>query len=102
MAQSSGKALVQWLAAALFIALLGGAQAVALCNIDTSQLKSCRAAATGEHPPPPDKNCCDVVRQANLPCLCKYKSALPSFGINPTQALKLPSECGLSTPPECQ
>ncbi|KAJ1392514.1 Bifunctional inhibitor/plant lipid transfer protein/seed storage helical domain [Sesbania bispinosa] len=99
---SSGKALVQWLVAALLIALLSGAQAFSLCNIDSSQLNLCRAAVTGQSPPPPDEKCCGVVRHANLPCLCKYKSILPSLGINPTNAFALPSKCGLQTPPQCR
>ncbi|KAH1155164.1 hypothetical protein AAZX31_18G173900 [Glycine max] len=101
MAQSSGKTLVQWLVAALLIALLGGAQAVAICNIDSSQLNLCRAAVTGQNPPPPDEKCCAVIRQANLRCLCSYKSILPSFGINPKNALALPGKCGLQSPPNC-
>ena len=101
MAQSSCKTLVQWLVAALLIALLGGAQAVAICNIDSSQLNLCRAAVTGQNPPPPDEKCCAVVRQANLRCLCSYKSTLPSFGINPKNALALPGKCGLQWPPNC-
>lgn len=102
MAQSSGsKALVQWVVAALLIALLGGAQAVVLCNIDSNQLNLCRAAVTGQNPPPPDGKCCGVIRHANLPCLCRYKSILPSLGINPTNALALPRKCGLKTPPSC-
>ena len=95
MAQSSGKKLVEWLVAALlFIALLSGsAHAVAICNIDSSQLNLCRAAVT--------EKCCAVIRQANLRCLCSYKSILPSFGINPKNALALPAKCGLQLPPNC-
>ena len=104
MAQSSGKKLVEWLVAALlFIALLSGsAHAVAICNIDSSQLNLCRAAVTGQNPPPPDEKCCAVIRQANLRCLCSYKSILPSFGINPKNALALPAKCGLQLPPNCR
>ncbi|KAL2336499.1 hypothetical protein Fmac_010945 [Flemingia macrophylla] len=99
MAQSSGnKALVQWLVATLLIALLGGAKGVELCNIDSSQLNLCRTAVTGRNPPPPDEKCCAVIRQANMPCLCKYKSLLPAYGINPKNALALPSKCGLQSP----
>ncbi|KAK7395184.1 hypothetical protein VNO78_15731 [Psophocarpus tetragonolobus] len=96
--RSSSKTLVQWLVATLFIALLGGAQGVALCNIDSSQLQLCRAAASGQNPPPPNAQCCAVIRQANLPCLCKYKSVLPIYGINPQKALALPPKCGLQSP----
>ncbi|CAJ1802241.1 unnamed protein product [Sphenostylis stenocarpa] len=101
MAHASGKFLVQWLVAALFIALLGGAQAVELCNIDSRNLNLCRDAVTGQNPPPPDEKCCAVIRQANLPCLCQYKSTLPALGINSKNALALPGKCGLKSPPNC-
>ena len=101
MAQTSGNTLVKWLVAALLIALLGGAQAVVLCNINTDKLNLCRAAVTGKYPPPPDEKCCAVIRSANLPCLCRYKSVLPALGINPTNALALPGKCGMKTPPSC-
>ncbi|KAK7373830.1 hypothetical protein VNO80_07250 [Phaseolus coccineus] len=101
MAQASGRILVQWLVAGLFIALLGGAQAIVLCNIDSGKLNLCRAAVTGKNPPPPDEQCCGVIRQANLPCLCSYKSMLPLLGINAKKALALPGKCGLQAPPNC-
>ncbi|XP_028768347.1 putative lipid-transfer protein DIR1 [Neltuma alba] len=101
MAQTSGKALGQWLVVALLIALLSGAQAVVICNVETSRLNLCRAASTGRHPPPPSRRCCAVIRRANLPCLCRYKSLLPAAGINPRNALALPGKCGLRTPRRC-
>ncbi|KAK4275379.1 hypothetical protein QN277_018471 [Acacia crassicarpa] len=101
MAETSGKVLVQWLVAAMFIALLGGAQAVVICNVETSRLNYCRAAITGNYPPPPSKRCCEVIKEANLPCLCSYKSLLPAAGIDPKNALALPGKCGLRTPSPC-
>ncbi|KAL2322735.1 hypothetical protein Fmac_027114 [Flemingia macrophylla] len=103
MAQTRGNGLVQWLVAAmLIISMLGSAKAVVLCDIDSGRLSLCYAAVTGKHPPKPKKECCEVIKDANLPCLCKYKSILPSVGINPINALVLPSKCGLKTPPECK
>ncbi|KAK7276903.1 hypothetical protein RIF29_18051 [Crotalaria pallida] len=102
MAHTSCNTLVQWLVAVFLIALLGGAQAVVICDIDSNKLNVCRAAVTGRYPPPPDETCCAVIRKANLPCLCSYKSVLPAFGINPTNAMALPGKCGLKTPPECR
>ncbi|XP_004491449.1 putative lipid-transfer protein DIR1 [Cicer arietinum] len=102
MAHSSGKSLMQWMVAALLIALLGGAQAVKICDIESSQLKFCRAAVTGENPPPPDEKCCAVIRGANLPCLCTYKSILPSLGISVKDAMELPGKCGSKSPSKCQ
>ncbi|XP_028772514.1 putative lipid-transfer protein DIR1 [Neltuma alba] len=101
MAQTGGKALVQWLVAALLIALLCVAQAVVICNVETSRLNLCRAAITGRYPPPPSRRCCAVIKQANLPCLCSYKSLLPAAGIDPKNALALPGKCGLRTPRRC-
>jgi len=101
MAQASGKILLLWLVAGLFIAFLGGAHGAVLCNIDSDKLNLCRAAVTGRNPPPPDAQCCGVIRQANLPCLCSYKSILPALGINAKNALALPGKCGLKSPPNC-
>ncbi|KAJ1441306.1 Bifunctional inhibitor/plant lipid transfer protein/seed storage helical domain [Sesbania bispinosa] len=103
MAHNSGNGLVHLLAiTSLLIALLGGAKAVVVCGIDSTKLNLCHAAVTGKHPPKPNVKCCAVVRHANLPCLCKYKSILPALGINPTNALALPRKCGLKTPPKCR
>lgn len=104
MAQTSGKVLVQWMVAALFIALLGGAQAAQpalVCNLDISKLELCRAAITGKKPPPPTKECCDVIKPANLPCLCSFKSVLPAYKIDSKNAMALPRKCGMRLPRAC-
>ncbi|KAK7269811.1 hypothetical protein RIF29_22561 [Crotalaria pallida] len=102
MAQSSGNnVLLLWLVAALLISLLVGAKATVICNIDSTKLDLCLSAVTGTHPPKPDKKCCAVISDADLPCLCGYKSVLPALGIDPTHALALPGKCGLKTPHEC-
>ncbi|CAN1189322.1 Putative lipid-transfer protein DIR1 [Linum perenne] len=69
------------------------------CNVDPSRLIVCRSAVTGKHPPPPTTECCRLMRRANLPCLCKFKSFLPAFGIDPSSAMSLPKKCGLNPPP---
>lgn len=102
MAQTVAKAMVQWLVAGLLIALLGGVHAAVICNIECTKLNLCRAAITGKNPLPPTRSCCAVLRKANLPCLCGYKSQLPAAGIDPRNALALPHKCGLKTPPECR
>jgi len=102
MAHTSGNALVQWLVASLLIAMLGGAKAYVLCDIESNKLSLCYAAVTGSHPKKPNEKCCEIVQHANLPCLCRYKSILPALGINPTNAFALPSKCGLKTPPKCK
>ncbi|KAL5735820.1 hypothetical protein ACOSQ2_030608 [Xanthoceras sorbifolium] len=84
------------------IALVGWATAFSICNIDSTQMMNqCLPAVTGKSPKPPSKQCCAVVRRANLPCLCGYKAVLPGLGIQPKPALALPQKCGLATPPEC-
>ncbi|MED6174395.1 hypothetical protein PIB30_068604 [Stylosanthes scabra] len=90
--------------ALLVIALLSVSQAIVLCNLSTDKMDLCRAAVVGNNPRPPDEKCCAVVRSANLPCLCKYKSLLPALGINPKYVLALPAECGVQTPlpPSCR
>lgn len=94
-------ALWQWVMVLLLIALLEGAHAASICNIDSAQLNYCRRAVSGKSPTPPSKKCCGVVHRANLPCLCNYKAVLPSFGIDPALAMALPKKCGMKTPPEC-
>ncbi|KAJ7960854.1 Protease inhibitor/seed storage/lipid transfer protein family protein [Quillaja saponaria] len=88
----------------LNIALMCEAEANAgggFCNVDSRKLTYCLPAVSGESPPPPTKQCCFVVRHANLPCLCSYKSVLSALGINPKYAFALPGKCGLKTPPQC-
>lgn len=77
----------------LIFSVLGGSLAVLLCNIETSELKLCHDAITGENPPSPDMKCCDVVHRCSLTCLCDYKFELPLFGINPANAMALPVVC---------
>ncbi|KAD4384645.1 hypothetical protein E3N88_24813 [Mikania micrantha] len=49
----------------------------------------------------PPSSCCDPIRQAvanDLPCLCSLyqnPSFLAGFGVNVTQALRLPQRCGI-------
>ncbi|KAK7396331.1 hypothetical protein VNO78_17251 [Psophocarpus tetragonolobus] len=102
MERNSSNALVQWLVAALLIVVLDGAKASVLCDIDSGELNLCYNVVTGNHPPKPNRKCCEVVKHANLPSLCSYKSILPVLGINLINVMALPSKCGLKTPPECK
>lgn len=101
MGRTRAKVFMQWVVAFFFIALVRRGGAVTLCNVDSNQLNYCLPAVRGGSPPPPTEDCCSVVRQANLPCLCRYLSVLPVFGIDPISAVTLPSRCSLETPPEC-
>lgn len=80
------------------------AKSVRLCNIETNDLQRCRPAVTGNNPPPPVNGCCVVLRAANLPCLCKFKSSLTAYGIDPAKAKALLPKCGIRNviaPPGC-
>src|SRR3989442_4529514 len=74
-----------------------------ICNVPISGLLSCRAAVTPPNPPPPTSGCCSVVSHADLKCLCSYKNSnlLPSLGIDPNLAMKLPEKCKLPHPASC-
>ncbi|KAF4395973.1 hypothetical protein CsatB_014741 [Cannabis sativa] len=101
MAKSGSKVVVYWILLAIFsmISLLGSTSAVVLCNIESSKLAVCLPALQGKSP---DEQCCALIHQVNLSCLCKYKSALPAFGVDPARAVELPQKCGLKAPRECQ
>lgn len=102
MARTSSKVLAQVVVVMVLIAMVGGASAATICNIDTSKLAECLPAVSGRSPPPPTKACCTALLSADLHCLCNYKSALPAFGINPALAMALPKKCGGSLPPNCK
>ncbi|KFK27130.1 hypothetical protein AALP_AA8G338800 [Arabis alpina] len=72
---------------------------IRICNIDTNDMQKCRPAITGKNPPPPDKDCCVVVRATNLECICRFKSYLPIFGIDPSKVAALIAKCGVTTVP---
>lgn len=74
-----------------------------LCNIDEEGLMACKPAITAPQPSAPTKYCCDLLRKANLECLCSYKdsSMLPYLGIDPNLAMELPSKCGIAPPSMC-
>ncbi|KDP42884.1 hypothetical protein JCGZ_23826 [Jatropha curcas] len=68
-----------------------------ICNVSISGLTSCRPAVTPPNPAPPTSACCSALSHADLRCLCSYKNStlLPSLGIDPKLALKLPEKCRL-------
>lgn len=81
---------------AVMMAGVGEAQTTASC---ASQLVPCAPYLNSTNPP---ANCCTPLKQAvenDRDCLCNlYKdpSFLQSLGINITQALELPTHCGVS------
>ncbi|KAK9091947.1 hypothetical protein Syun_026858 [Stephania yunnanensis] len=79
---------------------IGGANGVAICGMESSELAQCLPAV---RPPgaPPTPGCCGVMHHADLHCLCTFKAVLPGLGIDPALAMALPKKCGIAAPPEC-
>lgn len=77
---------------------------IKLCNMDEDELDKCRPSVTKPNPvDPPPEECCEVLKKADLTCLCSYKESpmLPALGIDPGLALGLPSKCHLDPPQNC-
>ncbi|WJX64829.1 hypothetical protein P8452_49563 [Trifolium repens] len=74
MAQSSGKALMQWIVAALLFAILGSTLAFGICSTTSNKLSLCRDAVTGSNPPNPNM---ESMLQMFWPCpvnvVCKHR-----------------------------
>ncbi|OVA06578.1 Bifunctional inhibitor/plant lipid transfer protein/seed storage helical domain [Macleaya cordata] len=102
MAKTSEIALVLGvLVVMVLIGMEGGAKAMTICNMDSSQLAQCLPSIKGPSPTPPTQGCCDVMKIADMHCLCTYKAILPTFGVDPKLAMGLPKKCNLNAPPEC-
>ncbi|XP_050203882.1 putative lipid-transfer protein DIR1 [Mercurialis annua] len=74
--------------------------AQSICNMSFSGLLSCRPAVISPNPSPPTSDCCSVLAQGDMNCLCSSGDAnlLPAFGIDPNLALQLPDKCNLTHP----
>ncbi|KAK9057200.1 hypothetical protein SSX86_024567 [Deinandra increscens subsp. villosa] len=77
------------------------ASSTIVCNVQLTDLLECLPAITGAHPPAPTRQCCKVMHRVNLPCLCRYKPKLATFGANPVAAMAVPKKCGIKTTPKC-
>ncbi|KAK1567893.1 hypothetical protein Q3G72_017862 [Acer saccharum] len=76
-----------------------------LCNMNEDDLSTCKPAVTKPNPvDPPPPACCEVLKKADLSCLCSYKESpmLPALGIDPDLAMGLPPKCNLPLPQSCQ
>ncbi|KAK6916535.1 Bifunctional inhibitor/plant lipid transfer protein/seed storage helical domain [Dillenia turbinata] len=73
------------------------ANAEGICRMTREGLTSCMPCVSGDNPPPPSPACCAALANADLKCLCYYKTSnlLPAFGINPDAAMELPTKCNL-------
>ncbi|KAG7538039.1 Bifunctional inhibitor/plant lipid transfer protein/seed storage helical domain superfamily [Arabidopsis suecica] len=93
-------ALVTVLAA---LVLMEEPTSIPACNINANHLEKCHPAITGDNPPSPRKECCEVLQAANLECICRFKSFLPVLAVYPSKVQALLSKCGVTTiPPACQ
>ncbi|ESQ42909.1 hypothetical protein EUTSA_v10015086mg [Eutrema salsugineum] len=101
MGQNKTRVLMQFAALAVVLTaamMVEEAKSIPVCNVDSSDVEKCRSAATGNNPPPPGPDCCNVVKTADLQCFCQFKSYLPSYGINPSNVKTVLARCGANTP----
>ncbi|GMJ08482.1 DIR1-like [Hibiscus trionum] len=87
----------------VLVMAIATSDAQSICNMPASDLMSCKPAVTPPNPPPPTATCCSALSHADMRCLCLYKNSnlLPSLGIDPNLAMKLPSLCKLPHPANC-
>ncbi|CAN1781157.1 Putative lipid-transfer protein DIR1 [Linum perenne] len=76
-------------------------QGQVICNIPVEGLRACKPAVTPPRPSFPTRDCCSALSHGNIRCLCSYMNSplLPSLGVDPKLAIKLPQKCGLPAPP---
>ncbi|MBA0840913.1 hypothetical protein Goarm_003450, partial [Gossypium armourianum] len=94
------KGLQALILAMVMVMAIATTDAQSICNMPASGLMACKPAVTPPNPPPPTSTCCSALSHANMRCLCSYKNSklLPSLGIDPNLAMKLPSLCKLPHP----
>lgn len=91
------------LAMVVIAAVIGGLEALELCNMNEDGLTACKPSVTTPNPVDPTPPCCEALSAADLTCLCGYRHSfvLPSLGIDPDLAIALPAKCNLTLPPNC-
>ncbi|KAH9290190.1 hypothetical protein KI387_034307, partial [Taxus chinensis] len=62
-----------------------------VCNIGLDKLMLCQSAVTNP-PADPTDGCCNVVKSADLKCLCSKQSLLPK-SVDPKLVMALPQKC---------
>ncbi|GLJ35931.1 hypothetical protein SUGI_0720950 [Cryptomeria japonica] len=72
-----------------------------VCNMGIDKLMLCQPAVTNP-PSDPTSQCCDVVKTADLKCLCSKQSMLPK-SVDPKLVTTLPQKCKVyKVPAECK
>ncbi|KAL5700162.1 hypothetical protein ACHQM5_025643 [Ranunculus cassubicifolius] len=88
------------LGAVFMVAMVGGATAMNICGINTDVASGCLPAIRSPTTAP-TQACCECIRNADIPCLCKYTYLLRTLGIDPAIAMELPKKCNISPVPTC-
>ncbi|KAJ9184806.1 hypothetical protein P3X46_004494 [Hevea brasiliensis] len=100
MASCKSNVIVLWMVAMpLTMTTMEGIKVVAVCNTDMKEINNqCYSAVAGNPPSPPSVQCCNLIQQADLPCLCKYKYSLYTLGVDVKKAMEIPGKCGKQNP----
>ncbi|KAM0931265.1 hypothetical protein ACQ4PT_000337 [Festuca glaucescens] len=73
-----------------------------MCNVDLVGMKGAceKYCARGSREARPSYGCCNAVRGADFPCLCRLKRAIGSMGnIDARRAMQIPSKCAIPGAP---
>ncbi|KAI4302958.1 hypothetical protein MLD38_038644 [Melastoma candidum] len=99
MASSNNTMTATFIVVIIAISALGSH---AICNVSIDEVETCLPAVTRGRPTNPTGTCCSVLKRADLPCLCGYKTSIfiPSY-VDINLAMGLPSKCGLRRPANC-
>ncbi|RDX91829.1 hypothetical protein CR513_26128, partial [Mucuna pruriens] len=79
---------------------LGGISAQSECGGDVSSiLTSCKSFVQKKEPEiPPSKECCEMVKNVDVPCFCKYVTPEIEARFSVEKAIYVAKTCGCSLP----
>ncbi|KAI4312494.1 hypothetical protein MLD38_037301 [Melastoma candidum] len=102
MAKSANKVVAVVVVMVMVSAIGTDAQLFGDCRVSIDEIRTCEPAVTRGSRKDPTNACCSVLRMADLPCLCGYKTSplIPST-VDIRLAMELPSKCSLTLPPHC-
>ncbi|KMZ60634.1 putative Lipid binding protein [Zostera marina] len=92
------------LVALMVVAAVSIVDSQKVCNISRAEFNECWPAMTAPNPTLPSNQCCENIRNADLPCMCSYKDsylASTVLQVDTELAMKLPKKCGLVLPSPC-